>query len=313
MSPGRTRNAHAGATLWGGATLPWGGGLAGSVLLHQCWTSYGTVPRAGVEEIAQNGDIARSVCDDGRVVGTEGDRPSRLVRAALAVLAATALLAGCGTADEPDGAASVTYALDLHSGSQDADRPAVPVVGPLEPGAYAPAAFRPEMLFEVDDEWVLGHESSEDLLLYIGDPALPGSIYLFSIATETMVTPSPVAEPASVAPPSEPFPEDYEAWLRAVPHIDVGPRRTVEIGGADGFALDVDLGGLPPGECMKADDLQQCFFPVELRAFSAAPGASEVTIHVVGVDGTTVLVFTDGRYRDEAASVLESIRWEALG
>jgi hypothetical protein len=230
----------------------------------------------------------------------------------LVVLAATAALACCGTADDPSAQTTATYVLDLHSGAQGEDTAATPAVGPLEPGPYAPTVFEPAMRFQVGEGWALAYETQEHILLFVGDPELPGSIYVFGVSSKTKVTPTPVAEADDTAPASEPFPADYEAWLRAVPHLDVGPRRATEIGGAPGFAVDVDLSGLPTGRCMSADSRQQCFYPVETSAFTAMPGVTIMTVHVVDVDGSTVLVFTDGdRYRDEVASVLESIRWEA--
>jgi hypothetical protein len=228
------------------------------------------------------------------------------------VLVAIALLASCGTEDDPDAGSSTTYVLDLHSGAQDEDTAATPAVGPLEPGPYAPSAFEPAMRFQVGEGWALAYETQEHILLFVGDPERPGSIYVFGVSAGTKVTPTPVSDGDDTAPASEPFPADYEAWLRAVPYVDVGPRRAVEVGGATGFAVDVDLSGLPPGRCLSADTRQQCFYPVETSAYTAMPGVTIMTVHVVDVDGSTVLVFTDGdRYRDEVASVLESVRWEA--
>jgi hypothetical protein len=207
----------------------------------------------------------------------------------------------------------VAYVLDLHSGAQDGIAPALPAVGPLAPGTYAATGFRPSMRFQVGDGWALAYETSEHMLLVTGDPELPASIYVFSVSTETKVTSTPVADPDRAAPPSEPFPADYEAWLRAVPHITVGPRRPVEIGGGQGFAVDIDLSELPAGKCLRPGSRHECFYPVELIAFSAMPGAAVGTFHVIDVAGTTVLVFADkDRYEEEFASVLESIRWGVL-
>jgi hypothetical protein len=245
--------------------------------------------------------------------GGDAERTRRRQPWAWGPLAAITLFAGCGPADDPGDEAGAAYVLDLHSGAQDASAPAVPAVGPLEPGTYAATAFRPTMQFQVGDGWALAYETSEHILLVTGDPEPPAAIYFFSVSSATKVTSTPVADAAGAAPPSEPFPADYEAWLRAAPHITVGPRRPVEIGGAQGFAVDFDLSGLPAGRCLSSASRHQCFYPIELIAFSAFPGAAEGTVHVIDVAGTTVLVFTDkDRYEEDLASVLESIRWGAL-
>jgi hypothetical protein len=242
----------------------------------------------------------------GRGARRTGHRKHR----AWGLLAAVTLLAGCGTANDVGAEEGVAYVLDLHSGAQDESASAVPAVGPLAPGTYAATGFRPSMRFQVGEGWALAYETSEHILLVTGDPEQPASIYAFSVSPETKVTSTPVADATGAAPPSEPFPENYEAWLRAVPHIVVGPRRPVEIGGAQGFAVDIDLSGLPSGRCVSNTSRQQCFYPVELIAFSAGPGGSEGTVHVIDVAGTRVLVFSDkGRFEKESASVLESIRW----
>jgi hypothetical protein len=245
--------------------------------------------------------------------GRDAQRTRRRQPWAWGLLAAVTLVSGCGPADDPGDEAGVAYVLDLHSGAQDAIAPALPAVGPLAPGTYAATGFLPSMRFQVGDGWALAYEASEHFLLVTGDPELPASIYFFSVSSETKVTSTPVADVTGAAPPSEPFPEDYEAWLRAVPHIAVGPRRPVEIGGAQGFAVDIDLSELPAGRCLRPDSRHQCFYPVELIAFSAMPGAAEGTFYVIDVAGTTVIVFADkDRFVEESASVLESIRWGVL-
>jgi hypothetical protein len=234
---------------------------------------------------------------------------ARVNRRAL-VATAVAVVAGCATGEpEPHSRTDATYRLDLRSGSRGVETPVPPIVGALPPGSYAPATFRLPMSFDVEAGWALAYETPEHMLLFFGDPDLPGAVYLFSVSPDTRVTSTPVADYGEVAPASEPFPDDYEAWLRGVPRIEVGPRRATEIGGARGFAVDVELGGLPAGACNSAEF--QCFFPVELTAFSSMHDANSMTVHLVDTDGSEVLVITDGdRYREEIAALLESIRWD---
>jgi hypothetical protein len=234
-----------------------------------------------------------------------------VARTDLVVLAIVGLLAGCGARGDADDQALKSYVLDLDSGSGRSDATATPVAGALQPGDYSPASFKPAMTFSVEEGWTLAYDSPLTMLLFVGDADPPGFVHLVRVSAETKVAEPPVADGRDPPPALEPFPEDYEAWLRAAPHIEVGPRRSTEIGGAEGFAVDIELSGLPPGFCGSVESNKQCFYPVELYAITAVPAASLMTARLIDVDGSSVLVFTDSDlYPDESASMLASIRWD---
>ena len=206
--------------------------------------------------------------------------------------------------------ARATYAVELHSGVGDPEETAAPVPGSLPPGRYAPAAFGPKMTFRVGAGWTLTYENTEELALTIGDPQAPVWVHFVDVSTETAgVLRVPLQDESAAMGPLEPFPEDYEAWLRTVPYLEAGPRRSVVLDGAEGFGVDIDLSRLPVGSCLGRPT--KCFSPVEQLIFAADPAAPRLTATLLDVDGTRVLIFTDpDRFQDEVAALLASIRWD---
>jgi hypothetical protein len=217
------------------------------------------------------------------------------------------LLAGCGEDAPIDDQGVENFSMNLRSGTGGSgEDPTVPVPGPLQAGTYEPEVY-PELLrFEVGEAWSMLYESPVALGLAIGDAAAPTSI---DVVVPMAVLDDPISDDLPVATTS-PFPADYETWLRGVPYIRVGPSRSAVLGEAEGVAFDVDLGGLPPGECIRP---YTCFMPVQGFGFAPDAAGQTLTLYLMNVGSGRVLVIVKGaaQFPLEVAQVLESIRWTA--
>jgi hypothetical protein len=249
-------------------------------------------------------------------------RRTRTVAVALTAVALAA--AGCGGRDEPAPARPIQEGpATTGTTSGAAGSPQTLTPGPLEPGTYETVEFRPRLSFRVGEGWgLLGDAENGIALAPKFDPA-KGPEKQLTITAVKWVFDEPLLTDKELDANREdhirPAPRDLVGWLRANPHLKVGPTRPVRLGGVRGVQFDVTVKDIPgPSNCRQfAPDHCVPLFPItrgnEEPIELVEVGGSPSRYTVVEVDGQPVVV-TVGAPRDqfedfmaEADKVLETV------
>jgi hypothetical protein len=254
---------------------------------------------------------------------TMGTVRIRMATAAVAMMALVA--AGCGGGEDAAPSRPIQQGpatTGTTAATTAGPRPVAP--GPLAPGSYQTVEFRPRLSFRVGEGWgVLGDAENGVALAQEFDPAT-GPEKQLTVTAVKWVFDDPLLTDAELATDRErhirPAPRDLEGWLRANPHLTVGPSRPARLGGARGVQFDVRVKDLPgPSNCRQFEP-HHCvlLFPIT-RGANVEPielvevGGSPSRYILVEVEGQPVLV-TVGAPADqfaafvaEAEEVLETV------
>jgi hypothetical protein len=185
----------------------------------------------------------------------EAARPGGPGWRSIAVAAVVALVAtACGGQDDPGPARPIREGPATTTGSGAAASPQKLAPGPLEPGTYETVEFRPRLSFEVGEDWgLLGDAENGIALAPRFDPAT-GPERQLTITSVKWVFDEPLLTDKELDANREdhirPAPRDLEAWLRANPHLRIGPSRPARLGGVRGVQYDVTVKDIPgPSNC----------------------------------------------------------------
>jgi hypothetical protein len=248
------------------------------------------------------------------------------IRTVAVVLAGVVALgaAGCGGGDEPAPARPIQEGPATSTSGAGGTAPQVLAPGPLEPGTYETVKFRPKLSFTVGEDWGLLGDSEHGIALAPRFDPATGPEQQLTVTAVKWVFDDPLLSDRELDANREahirPAPRDLEAWLRANPHLRVGPARPARLGGRRGVRFDVNVKKIPgPSNCQQFEP-NHCVLlfpitrganvePIELAEVEGSP--SRYTL--VEVDGQPVLV-TVGAPTDqfeeflaEADKVLETV------
>lgn len=187
--------------------------------------------------------------------------------------------------------------------------------GPLAPGLYTTATYRPRLSFKVGADWaLLGELPNGFLLAYQADPTgEPKKV--ITVSTINWVFDKPLLTDREVSTERDrhirPAPRDLLAWLRAHPYLHLGTPKRVTLGGVDGQQFDVTVKKIPgpsncqqfaPAHCVTLFPITRTGEPVDLAETDDAP--SRYTLLRVG--GKPVLVVVSAPKDQKAAFVAEA-------
>ena len=245
--------------------------------------------------------------------------------AVVAVAAAVALAAaGCGGGEEPAPSRPIQQG-PATTGSGAAAAPQQLAPGPLEPGTYETAEFRPTLSFTVGEGWgLLGDAENGIALAPKFDPAT-GPEKQLTITAVKWVFDEPLLTDKELDANREehirPAPGDVEAWLRANPYLKVGPSRPARLGGLRGVQFDLTVKDIPgPSNCPQVGGKNHCVmrFPIT-RGSNVEPielvevGGSPSRYTLVEVEGQPVVAVVGGpadQFEDflaEADKILKTV------
>jgi hypothetical protein len=248
--------------------------------------------------------------------------PGRWNRMAVVAVVAALAMTACGGDDEPGpsrpiGAGPTSTSSGTASGTQTL------APGPLAPGTYETVKLRPKLSFRVGEGWgLLGDEENGIALAPKFDPAT-GPERQLSVTAVKWVFDEPLLTDKELDANRErhirPAPADLVGWLRANPHLKIGPSRPARLGGVRGVQFDVTVRDIPgPSNCEQfAPDHCVLLFPItrgsEEPIELVEVGGSPSRYTLVEVKGQPVLV-TVGAPADqfkafvaEAGKVLETV------
>jgi hypothetical protein len=220
----------------------------------------------------------------------------------LALLGAFLLLAVSGCASDGGGQAKAQ---------------AIPQPGkPLAPGKYTTKEFEPRLSFEVGKGWrVAGPEYPSGFgIAWRDERAGPDPSIIFLKAPSEVFS---RRKPEELAP--VPAPEDWVAWFRGHPYLEVGKPQAASVGGIEGrqFTMSVDL---LPGEDYNSawcggDRLVPLWQLPEGGAVCHVEGTVDRIIVLEDVGGKTVLIDVGAeasKFEDfvpQAEKVLDTVEW----
>lgn len=222
----------------------------------------------------------------------------------LGLLAAAVLtMTACGGGDDRS-AALETEA----STTETAAAPrTLPEQGPLPAGEYETRAFEPAFSFIVGEGWEVDGPELQDIvgIVYGGDSFLgfarPEKVFDSSKPAEQKEIPAPETV------------DEWVAWYRENPYLDLSKPEPVTVGSASGVRFDATVTGSPkdyPEECGEAP----CVPAFPGVAFYLGEREEEL---VLEVGGETVIVGIAAPaekledFAPKAQEVLDTVRWKA--
>lgn len=155
----------------------------------------------------------------------------RMVALLAALLAIVAIGFGIvGRQPNPTVLPTPTAQVSAEPSPTPAPAPTVsPIPSPTGPLAYRTVTFAVALSFVLDDGWSVAAESAGGIELHRAD--LEADV--FDAATLRVEDPQPATP--------EPWPADWQAWLRSQPEFTVGTAEVISIGGQPATVVDVDV------------------------------------------------------------------------
>jgi len=191
----------------------------------------------------------------------------------------------------------------------------------LTPGKYTTEVFKPRLSFEVGQGWAVAGPEEPDSFGIAWRSSQAGrdpTIYFFEAPSEVYSPRKPED------PPSVPAPEDWVAWFRGHPFLEVGEPQAASVGGVKGrqFVMSADL--LSGEEYNSVWCGQEgrfvALWPLPEKHIAVSVCSAEGTVDRVivleDVGGETVLIAVGaeaGKFEDfipRAERVLDTVEWE---
>ncbi len=181
----------------------------------------------------------------------------------------------------------------------------------LVAGGYGTTEFQPSFAFSTGGGWRVEHDARNDVFFFHGSPCC-GQHADASTGFLFFMQPAKVYDVKRDVPVSAPA--DLAAWLRANPHLKVGPASPVTIAGASGekFTASFRSGTKNGGGCADlVPSASESFGPMSL-----CPG-DKALFAVIQVDGKSVLVIRQtepagglGVFLPWAQTFLDTVRFD---
>jgi hypothetical protein len=189
--------------------------------------------------------------------------------------------------------------------------------GSLPPGRYFTEKFEPALSFEVGQGWAVATPEEPGLFGVVWrapQAGLDPNIYFIDPPSEVYSS----RNPDEIAP--VPAPENWVAWFRGHPYLQVDEPQPISVGGVEGQQIDMSVDLLPEEDYYHSvwcgGGSWVALWPLPYGAWCVAEGTVDRIVILEDVGGKTVLIdigATAGTVEEfipRAQKVLDTVEWE---